>query len=46
MRPNTWTLFVTGIAFALAAAAILTLGIPRLDPFELGVGAPVTRDVG
>jgi hypothetical protein len=38
MRPNTWTLFTTGTAFALAAAAILTLVIPRLYPFELGVG--------
>jgi hypothetical protein len=38
MRPNTWTLFVTGTAFALAAAAILTLVIPRLYPLELGVG--------
>ena len=35
-RPSTWTLFVTGAAFALAAAAILTLVIPRLYPFELG----------
>lgn len=38
MRPNTWTLFITGTAFALAAAAMLTLVIPRLYPFELGVG--------
>jgi uncharacterized membrane protein YecN with MAPEG domain len=38
MRPNTWTLFITGTAFALAAAAILTLVIPRLYPFEFGVG--------
>jgi hypothetical protein len=37
MRPNTWTLFVTGIALALVAAAILTLAIPRLYPFELGL---------
>jgi uncharacterized membrane protein len=44
MRPNTWTLFVTGTAFALAAAGILTLAIPRLYPFELGVVRPVTRD--
>jgi hypothetical protein len=29
---------MTGTAFALAAAAILTLVIPRLYPFELGVG--------
>jgi hypothetical protein len=40
MRPNTWTLFVTGTALALVAAAILTLVIPRLYPFELGVGRP------
>jgi hypothetical protein len=38
MRPNTWTLFITGTAFALAAAAILTLVVPRLYPFDLGVG--------
>jgi hypothetical protein len=38
MRPNTWTLFITGTAFALAAAAILTVVIPRLYRFELGVG--------
>ena len=38
MRPNTWTLFITGTAFALAAAAILTLVIPRLYPFGLGAG--------
>lgn len=36
MRPNTWTLFLTGTALALAAAAILTFVIPRLYPFELG----------
>lgn len=40
MRPNTWMLFITGTAFALAAAAILTLVIPRLYPFELGVEHP------
>ena len=39
MRPNTWTLFVTGLALALVAAALLTLAIPRLYPFELRVGA-------
>jgi uncharacterized membrane protein len=38
MRPRTWTLFVTGTAVALVAAAILTLAIPRLYPFELSVG--------
>lgn len=38
MRPNTWTLFITGTALALAAAAILTLVIPRLYP--LGASRP------
>jgi uncharacterized membrane protein YecN with MAPEG domain len=38
MRPNTWTLFIAGTALAMAAAVILTLVIPRLYPFELGVG--------
>jgi hypothetical protein len=40
MRPNTWTLFITGTALALAAAAILTLLIPRLYPFQFGRRAP------
>lgn len=40
MRPNTWMLFITGTAFALAAAAIMTLVIPRLYSFELGVEHP------
>lgn len=35
MRPNTWTLFAIGTTLALVAAAILTLMIPRLYPFEL-----------
>jgi uncharacterized membrane protein len=35
MRPNTWTLFAVGTGVALAAAAILTLVVPRLYPFEL-----------
>jgi Predicted integral membrane protein (DUF2269) len=38
MRPNTWTLFVIGTAWALVAAAMLTVVIPRLYPFELGEG--------
>jgi hypothetical protein len=38
MRPNTWTLFATGTMLALVAAAILTVVIPRLYPFELGGG--------
>jgi uncharacterized membrane protein len=45
MRPNTWTLFITGTTLALVAAASLTLVIPRLYPFGLAVGAPLTRDV-
>ena len=40
MRPNTWTLFITGTALALVAAAILTLVIPRLYPFQFGRRAP------
>jgi tetratricopeptide (TPR) repeat protein len=36
MRPNSWTLFATGMMLALVAAAVLTLVIPRLYPFELG----------
>lgn len=35
MRPNTWALFAIGTTLALMAAAILTLVIPRLYPFEL-----------
>ena len=38
MRPNTWTLFTAGTMLALVAAAILTVVIPRLYPFELGGG--------
>ncbi len=36
MRPNTWMLFAAGTLLALVAAAILTLVIPRLYPFEPG----------
>lgn len=36
MRPNDWTLFAVGTTLVLVAAAILTLVIPRLYPFELG----------
>jgi hypothetical protein len=36
MRPTTWTLFAAGTASALVTAALLTLVIPRLYPFELG----------
>jgi uncharacterized membrane protein YecN with MAPEG domain len=38
MRPNSWALFALGTVLALVAAAILTLVIPRLYPFELGEG--------
>jgi len=38
MRPNTWALFAIGTIMALAAAAVLTVVIPRLYPFELGGG--------
>ena len=38
MRPNTWALFALGTLLALVAAAMLTLVIPRLYPFELGEG--------
>jgi uncharacterized membrane protein len=38
MRPDTWTLFATGTIMALAAAAVLTVVVPRLYPFELGGG--------
>ena len=34
MRPNTWTLFVAGTLLALVAAAILTVVMPRLYPFD------------
>jgi uncharacterized membrane protein len=39
MRPNTWTLFVAGVALAVAAATLLTLVIPRLYPFDVPTGA-------
>jgi len=45
MRPNTWTLFATGTMLALVAAAILTVVIPRLYPFDLGGGSAVTHGV-
>jgi uncharacterized membrane protein len=43
MRPNSWTLFAVGTALALLAAAVLTLVIPRLYPFELGEGSGSRR---
>jgi hypothetical protein len=33
MRPNTWTMFVTGAVLAVIAAAILTIVLPRLYPW-------------
>jgi hypothetical protein len=38
MRPGTWTLFLTGVALAVGAAAGLTLALPRLYPFEVRPG--------
>jgi hypothetical protein len=43
MRPNTWTLFAAGTLLALVAAAILTLMIPRLYPFEPGQSSGLRR---
>jgi hypothetical protein len=34
MRPNTWMLFLVGMALAIAAATVLALVIPRMYPFE------------
>jgi uncharacterized membrane protein len=45
MRPNTWTLFAAGTLLALVAAAILTLLIPRLYPFEPSQSSGLRRDV-
>jgi hypothetical protein len=33
MRPNTWTMFVTGALLAVTAAAVLTVVLPRLYPW-------------
>ena len=38
MRPNTWTLFLVGMALTVLAATVLAVVIPRLYPFE-----PATR---
>jgi hypothetical protein len=38
MRPTRWTLFAVGAVLSLMTAAVLTLVIPRLYPFELGQG--------
>lgn len=32
VRPETWTPFVIGVALALAAAAILSMTLPRFFP--------------
>jgi uncharacterized membrane protein YecN with MAPEG domain len=45
MRPNTWMLFAAGTLLALVAAAILTLVIPRLYPFEPGQSSGLRRDI-
>lgn len=42
-RPTTWRLFLVGSGMAILAAAVLTVVIPRLHPFELpgdGPGPP------
>lgn len=36
MRPTTWTLFLVGVALAIAAATVLTLVVPRLYPVAAG----------
>jgi Predicted integral membrane protein (DUF2269) len=45
MRPNTWTLFAAGTLLALVAAAILTIVVPRLYPFEPGQSAGPRQEV-
>ena len=37
MRPNTWVLFLVGTTLAVVAATVLTLVIPRMYPFGVGV---------
>jgi hypothetical protein len=36
MRPATWTVFLVGVALAVAAATVLTLVVPRLYPVPAG----------
>jgi uncharacterized membrane protein len=36
MRPHSWSLFSTGTVVAVIAAALLTLMMPRLYPFDIG----------
>jgi hypothetical protein len=45
MRPNTWMLFAAGTLLALVAAAILTLVMPRLYPFQPGQSSGLRRGV-
>ncbi len=45
MRPNTWTLFAGGTLLALVAAAILTVVVPRLYPFEPRESSGLGRSV-
>jgi hypothetical protein len=45
LRPDAWTLFAVGTVLALIAAAILTLVIPRLYPFEPGQSSGLRRSV-
>jgi hypothetical protein len=35
MRPTTWALFTVGLVLAVGVAAVLTLVIPRLYPFDV-----------
>jgi hypothetical protein len=35
LRPQTWTLFVTGCVIALAVAGLLTVYVPRLYPWGI-----------
>jgi uncharacterized membrane protein YecN with MAPEG domain len=39
MRPATWTVFLVGVALAVAAATVLTLVVPRLYPVVAGAPA-------
>jgi hypothetical protein len=38
-RPNTWALFLVGTTLGVSAATVLTLVIPRLYPFQIGIKA-------
>jgi hypothetical protein len=39
MRPDTWTLFLVGTALGIVTATVLTLVVPRMYPFQIGVEA-------